>query len=80
MDVGADGVGDRELVARFKETRDPAWFEPLFQRHRKFVYAFCYAMLENRAVAEDLLQDTFMKAYREIGRFNEADPESRFVA
>lgn len=76
----ADDLDDRTLVARFKQTGDPAWFAALVERHRGCIYALCCKLMENRALAEDLTQETFMRAFQEINRFDEQDPGSEFPA
>lgn len=80
MNIRADGLDDRALVERFKRTGDRDWFGALFERHQTRVYAICYALLKNRASAEDLMQDTFERALEEINRFDEKDPGSQFNA
>lgn len=80
IDIKANHLDDRALVERFKQTGDPAWFASLFERHRGRIYALCCVLVENRALAEDLTQETFMKAFEEINRFDEQDPGSEFPA
>jgi len=76
----ANNLDDRVLVERFKETRDPAWFGALFERHQERIYALCRTLVQNRALAEDLAQETFMRAFEEIDRFNEKVPGSEVPA
>jgi RNA polymerase sigma-70 factor (ECF subfamily) len=47
---------------------DRAAFSALFARDRDLVYAYAYARLLNREDAEDVLQDTFIRAYQSMGR------------
>ena len=49
-------AGDREL------------FAALFDRHRRELLLHCYRMLGSFHEAEDLLQETFEKAWRRVGR------------
>ncbi len=80
MYVGADDLDDRTLIERFKKTRDPVWFESLFMRYARDVYALCRKLIGDQALAEDLTQETFMRAYTRIEQFNERNPDSRFKA
>ncbi|HET8527739.1 MAG TPA: sigma-70 family RNA polymerase sigma factor [Gaiellaceae bacterium] len=43
-------------------------FERLYRRHALDVYRYAYAVLRNRADAEDVAQTTFMNAYRALER------------
>jgi RNA polymerase sigma-70 factor (ECF subfamily) len=48
---------------------DPAGFEWLYNRYKSRVYSLCARMIENRAKAEELTQDTFLQVYRRIKTF-----------
>jgi RNA polymerase sigma-70 factor, ECF subfamily len=50
--------------------------EALFERHRRELLVHCYRMLGSYAEAEDLLQETFERAWRAIDRL-EADASPR---
>ena len=51
-------------------------FEQLVRRFERRVLRFLDTMVNNRQDAEDLAQDTFVKAYKSIHRFN---PEYKFA-
>lgn len=42
---------------------------PLFDRHRGRLFAFLYHMVGERALAEDLLGEAFLRVYRARGRY-----------
>lgn len=44
-------------------------FDILVERHRRTVYHVCFRFTGNHADASDLAQDTFVRAYRALGRF-----------
>ena len=44
--------------------------EALVIRHQNRLFRFLLAKTQNRSNAEDLMQETFVKAYRKIHRFN----------
>lgn len=50
---------------------------PLIIRHQQAIYGYIYSLLPNRAVAEDVLQDTFVTV---VEKFEEFDSETSFVA
>jgi len=64
----AGGGTDEELVRR-AQRGDRAAFDELVVRHRDRVYAVALRLTRNPADAEDALQDTFLNAYRALGRF-----------
>lgn len=68
---------DSELVSRYQHGNEEA-FETLLHRHKSKLYTAIYLIVKDRYVAEDLLQDTFIKAVNTIreGRYNE---EGKFL-
>jgi len=57
---------DEALVARARGGDDAA-FRALFERHHRTVYRFVYSMTADHALAEDVVQDTFVAAHRSLG-------------
>jgi RNA polymerase sigma-70 factor (ECF subfamily) len=47
-------------------------FETLVERYEQRLFAFLYQLVGNAHDAEDLTQDTFLKAYQNIHRYNSA--------
>jgi RNA polymerase sigma-70 factor (ECF subfamily) len=70
-------VSDSKLVSLYKEGQESA-FEQLVNRHRSRVYTTIYLIVKDEYVAEDLLQETFIKVVNTIksGRYNE---EGKFL-
>ena len=54
---------------------DPDAFEGLVRRHTRSVFAAAYRITGERASAEDAVQESFLRAYRFLGRF---DQKARF--
>src|SRR5205085_7962817 len=48
---------------------DSEAFRALVDRHSRAVYRLAHRMTGNPQDAEDVVQDTFLKAYRQLGRF-----------
>ena len=48
---------------------DAEAFRSLVDRHSRAVYRLAHRMTGNTQDAEDVVQDTFLKAYRQLGRF-----------
>jgi RNA polymerase sigma-70 factor, ECF subfamily len=59
---------ERELV-RACQAGDRAAFDRLVERHQRDVYRLCYRYLDNHEDANDLAQETFLRAWRSLGRF-----------
>lgn len=57
---------DAELV-RKAQAGDLAAFESLFRRYQARIYNIIYGMVSSQDDANDLTQDTFVKAYRALG-------------
>jgi RNA polymerase sigma factor (sigma-70 family) len=70
-------VSDSELVSLYIRGEEKA-FEKLVQRHKSRIYTTIYLIVKDQYVAEDLMQDTFIKSVDTIksGRYNE---EGKFL-
>lgn len=70
-------VSDSELVSLYIRGDEKA-FEKLVQRHKSRIYTTIYLIVKDQYVAEDLMQDTFIKSVDTIksGRYNE---EGKFL-
>jgi len=60
---------DRELVTAAREG-DAEAFGLLVRRHQKRVYRLAVHLLKSGAEAEDVTQDTFVRAYGALDRFD----------
>ncbi|WP_221032109.1 RNA polymerase sigma factor [Actomonas aquatica] len=59
---------DRSLVARF-QGGDESAFAQIVRTHRDRIYGYVRNMLRDETDAEEVTQDTFVRAYRALGRF-----------
>ncbi len=68
---------DSQLVSLYQQGNEDA-FEVLLHRHKSRIYTAIYLIVKDRYRAEDLLQETFIKAVNTIkgGRYNE---EGKFL-
>lgn len=67
-------VDDRELVVRALEGDESAYGE-LLERFRRPVFSLIYRMIGDREQAEDLAQESFVKAFNNLDSYN---PSYRF--
>lgn len=63
------GLSDKELVIAF-QAGDRRAYDEMFHRHRNRVRRTCGRILLNSADIEEATQETFVKAYQALGRFN----------
>ena len=70
-------IGDSELISQYKKGNEKA-FEVLIDRHKNKIYTTILLIVKDSEIAEDLLQETFIKAIKTIqsGRYNE---EGKFL-
>ncbi|MDW7691558.1 sigma-70 family RNA polymerase sigma factor [Flammeovirgaceae bacterium SG7u.111] len=70
-------VSDCELISQYKKGNESA-FEELVLRHKNKIFTTILLIVKDQYVAEDLLQETFIKAIKTIktGRYNE---EGKFL-
>lgn len=68
---------DGQLVSLYKNGNEDA-FAVLLERHKDRVFTTIYVIVKDRYLAEDLMQDVFIKAIKTIksGRYNE---EGKFL-
>lgn len=64
----SEQVADAELIRAYL-SGDAESFEVLYSRYRKPLYAFLNKLLENASVADDLFQQTWLKAIKNFPRY-----------
>ena len=69
---------DAELVLK-SQNGDPAAFEELVRHHQHMVHSLTFRMTGSLADAEDLAQETFLRAYEQIGSFRGASKFSTWL-
>ncbi|MFC1611979.1 RNA polymerase sigma factor, partial [Myxococcota bacterium] len=74
----SDNNADTTLVARCKAGELQA-FAQLYRQHVQKTYRACCAMVGDPAEAEDLLQDTFVLAFRKIHTFDNTSQFSTWL-
>jgi RNA polymerase sigma-70 factor (ECF subfamily) len=67
-DTEAAGGKAAPDIAERARAGDPEAFQAIFRRFGRPVQAFIYHMLGDRSTAEELTQETFVRAYRRLDR------------
>jgi RNA polymerase sigma-70 factor (ECF subfamily) len=62
---------DEALVLQ-SQSGDPAAFAELIQKHQRMIHSLTYRMTGSLDDAEDLAQETFINAYRQLGSYRGA--------
>lgn len=70
-------VSDQELINLYLSGQQVA-LEELLKRHKSKIYSSIYLMVKEKALAEDIFQDTFIKVIKTLrdGKYNE---EGKFL-
>ena len=66
--MNAEAIQDADLVRRFNAGDEDSFVE-IMNRHRSRVFAAAMGLLHNQADAEEIVQDTFVRAHRGFARF-----------
>ena len=60
---------DTEALIRRCQRGDRLAIEVLIRRHQNYVYRLCYLVMRNEQDAEDMTQESFIRAFRALPRF-----------
>jgi RNA polymerase sigma-70 factor (ECF subfamily) len=61
-------------LVRAAQSGDQAAFTEIVRRFQRAVYRVAYALTRNPSDADDIAQETFVRAYQAIGRFRAGEP------
>src|SRR5215475_4143545 len=61
---------DAALLERLRN-RDPEAMGELYDRYSRITYSLIYRVVRNQSVAEDLVQETFMRVWNRIQGFDQ---------
>ncbi len=73
-----DQTPDAALIARIAEGQDKA-LDLLMRRYKQRLYAFVYRYLREEETAYDIIQETFIRVYRNAGRYKPAYAVSTWI-
>src|SRR5213594_1943617 len=63
-----DATESAAVLARARQGDSEA-FRALVERHSRSVFRLAFRMTGNEQVAEDVVQESFLRAYKQLGRF-----------
>jgi RNA polymerase sigma-70 factor, ECF subfamily len=65
---------DESDLVRAAQGGDERSFAEIVRRYQRSIYRVAYALVRNTADADDLAQETFVRAYRALDRFRADEP------
>jgi RNA polymerase sigma-70 factor, ECF subfamily len=66
-------------LAKLARSGDRAAFEELVELYKDKIYHLAYRMLHNRHEAEEIVQETFMRVYTNLDRYDEQQKFSTWI-
>lgn len=63
-------MDDKNLIKEYLEGNEKA-FAQLLKRYLSILYNFIFQMVRNKAAAEDIVQETFIKVWKHLSRFDQ---------
>src|SRR5437879_7396131 len=66
--------GEESSLVQAAQAGDEAAFAEIVRRYQRAVYRVAYGLTRNASDADDLAQETFVRAYQAIGRFRAGEP------
>lgn len=67
---------NKEVVVQLAQEGDKEALRTLYEENKNGIFSLAYQYTKNREDAEDILQDTFVKAYHYLHKFNIQDGTS----
>jgi RNA polymerase sigma-70 factor (ECF subfamily) len=65
----SDASSDEEIVEKYLKTQKGAYFDILYKRYSSKVYARSISLLKNEELAQDAVQDVFIKILTNLSKF-----------
>ena len=72
------GADDREFVQRALQGDDRA-FAVLVERYQRGLYNLAYRMVRDSELAQDLVQDIFVRVHRSLGKYDPVYPFTSWI-
>lgn len=69
--AGAESENLMDRIVAQAQSGDKEAFGVIFEQHHRFIYKFIYAMLGEHGLAEELTQETFLGAYKNLHSLRE---------
>lgn len=70
---------DAEIIRNYLSSRDQKYFHVLYRRYSTKIYSRCISLLKNEALAQDAMQEIFLKLFLNLSKFGERAKFSTWV-
>jgi len=75
-----EGAEDEAALVRCAQTGDAKAFAEIVRRYQRAIYRLAYGLTRSSSDADDLAQETFLRAYQALGRFRVGEPMYPWLA
>jgi RNA polymerase sigma factor (sigma-70 family) len=72
-------LSDNEIIREYLRTQRQDYFSILYRKYADKVYRKCYTLLKDQGLAEDAMQDIFVKVMMNLASFNERAQFSTWI-
>ena len=70
MKIALNTLTDEEIIAEYLTYADSKYFEVIYNRYSRKVYGKCLFLLKEKDLAEDAVQEIFMKLIMKLSKFS----------
>lgn len=75
----AANQSDEDIVKLYLKSHQSIWFDELYRRYSGKIYGRCISLLNNEVLAQDAVQDIFLKIITNLSKFKENSRFSTWV-
>jgi RNA polymerase sigma-70 factor (ECF subfamily) len=75
-----EGAEDEAALVRCAQAGDAKAFAEIVRRYQRALYRLAYGLTRSSSDADDLAQETFLRAYQALGRFRVGEPMYPWLA
>lgn len=79
LDKSIKDLTDEEVVSRYIATQKMTYFNIIYRKYSGKIFGKCISLLKNEEMANDAVQDIFMKIILNMSKFNEKSKFSTWI-
>lgn len=70
---------DSEIIRSYLSSRDQRYFQTLYRRYSTKIYSRCISLLKDEGLAQDAMQEIYLKIFLNLSKFGERAKFSTWV-